>query len=256
MASSTGRSKGVCVNYKQQGKSRMFSKSCQKRDPMVRTQTCYNCHREFDLSSRPPIILSSCIHTVCQQCIRETGDKIECNQCHQWSDVKSTKINYYLVGQMYFTKSHQLSDMSNIAFLPAGASIQTFNPQKESNSKNVFNRCSYMKCKNEATLKCNDCSNKYCRNCSEMMHQTTSFKHHIITKDSLNICQQHPGFVEEFCCSDCLTFHCSYCIISNHNGHKIRQINKLDKEDRPRLQDLLNKLNRRLDKMMESHKID
>ncbi len=177
--------------------------------------TCRICRYLFDDKDRLPKILG-CMHTICDNCIRELAKNTPYVQCPFCKNTWKVPANGFPENTMVLSKMIK-SDK---------ASIQPTVVKCDS--------CLSDNIRNDAEGFCNDCEMPVCSTCIANHKLLAMTRDHDIQKSVPNLmrrkssksrCRRHNTILTVFC-STCQTTICNTCFITGHNGHKCTDLHK------------------------------
>jgi len=191
--------------------------------------------------------LLPCIHTFCLQCLhtycenKKPDEELACPLCRKVfslpsGEAKNLPNNVFMI---------QLQQVNKLADTAEG---------QDSNKLRVCEWCSDSESRVTATSYCIECDQHICERCA-VVHkkQKVTMSHRVVRDNELpsleeriklvtGYCDQHPGEMERFCCTDCKLVMCYKCFEEKHSDHKWMDVTKAAEKFREQLKDDIEKV--------------
>lgn len=201
---------------------------------------CMICFETY----RSPKMLA-CGHTFCQECLhgyyktyqqqkRAQSGKLPCPTCRELTALPANGV----AGLRNDFKVAKIEEM-----------FRTVNIRKERGKAEgkVCDACKAQKKISQCKFYCSSCNMNYCKECIKKHNKNPVFKNHqVLSKgvtSSENVsCKVHKNEEGKFFCRTCEVVICTVCIMNEHDGHNVTEVEDLfnkHQEDVKNLQNVI-----------------
>lgn len=217
------------------------------RNALESYEDLLHCMICFEAYANPKMLV--CGHTFCLDCLkgyyktyqqqkRSQSGKIPCPTCRELTALPSNGIN----GLRNDFKVAKIEEM-----------FKTVNIRKE-RAKAEGKLCDACKAQKKTTpckYFCSSCNMNYCKDCIKKHDKNPVFKNHqVLAKgvtDVENIsCKTHKKEECRFFCRSCEMVICTVCIMNEHDGHNVTEIEALFNQHQEDVRNLQNVLTAKL----------
>ena len=210
-----------------------------------------HCMICFELYRSPKML--NCGHTFCKECLqgyyrtyqqqrRAQSGKIPCPTCRELTALPAGGIN----GLRNDFKVAKIEEM-----------FKTVNIRKEKLKKEGrhCDNCKAQKQTNTAKFFCESCRMGYCSNCVKKHEKNPIFKNHKVTTKAAVVatehasCRTHEGEQAKYFCRTCEQLICTMCIMNEHDGHNVIEVDELFSQHQDDVRNLQNVVTSKLERL-------
>ncbi|KAK2154207.1 hypothetical protein LSH36_274g00031 [Paralvinella palmiformis] len=207
-----------------------------------------HCMICFEQYSTPKML--HCGHTFCADCLigyhqtyqqqkRAVHGKLPCPTCRELTTLPGGGVS----GLKNDFKVKKIEEM-----------FKTMNIKNRVSTK-VCDPCKVQKKSSPATCYCPNCAMSYCSSCLKKHDKNPVFKSHRVVNDKDRqqlmqfVCRVHPDEQGRYFCSTCGVVVCTICIVQGHEGHDVKEVDSLLKQQQEDIHNLKNIVETRLSRL-------